>query len=125
MIALALVVAGVRCAVVVAAVMGLANLTTIVLASTASVQRPPLPGANLWPSNHTTAVAAAGLSLLLIFRGSGRLPAALLAFGMTVGIALMLLIRGTHLLSDVLAAALVAGFWAAAGAQWLDAHASS
>ena len=122
---LALVVGGVRCAAVVVGVTGLANLTTVLLASTLSVAREPLPYSDLWPSNHTTAVAAAGLSLLLIFRGRLRYPAALLALGMCVGIALMLLIRGTHLLSDVVAALLVAGFWAAVGAQVLAAHASS
>ena len=122
---LALVVAGVRCAVVVAGVTGLANLTTVVLASTVSIARAPLPAPDLWPSNHTTAVAAAGMALLLIFRGRLRWPAWLLAYGMCVGIALMLLIRGTHLLSDVVAAVLVAGFWAAVGAQLLRAHSSS
>ena len=125
MVVLALVVAGVRCAIVAAGVMALANLTTIALASTLSIQRAPLPGGNLWPSNHTTAVAAAGMALLLIFRGRWRWPAWLLAYGMCVGIALMLLIRGTHLLSDVVAAVLVAGFWAAVGAQVLRAHSSS
>jgi membrane-associated phospholipid phosphatase len=124
-VVLALLVAGPRCAAVAGAAIVLANLTTMLLAATASVRRAPLPDPHLWPSNHTTAVAAAGLALLLIFRGSGRRPAALLAFGMTFAIALMLLIRGTHLLSDVVGAALVAGFWTAAGAQWLDAHASS
>ena len=44
---------------------------------------------------------------------------------MTVGIALMLLIRGTHLFSDVIAAVLVAGFWAVVGAHVAAAHASS
>jgi membrane-associated PAP2 superfamily phosphatase len=122
---LALVVAGVRRAVVVAGVMGLANLTTVLLASTLSVTRPPLPEPDLWPSNHTTAVAAAGLSLVLIFRGRLRWLAALLGLGMCVGIALMLLIRGTHLLSDIVAAVLVCGFWAVLGAQVADAHASS
>ena len=87
--------------------------------------RAPLPYSDLWPSNHTTAVAAAGLSLVLIFRGRLRYPAALLALGMCVGITSMLLIRGTHLLSDVVAALLVAGFWAVVGAQVLAAHASS
>ena len=125
MIVLALVVAGVRSALVVAAVTGLANLTTVALASTISVARAPLPDANLWPSNHTTAVAAAGMALLLIFRGSLRWPAWLLAYGMCVGIALMLLIRGTHLLSDIVAALIVAGFWTAVGAHVLRAHASS
>ena len=81
MIVLALVVAGVRCAIVVAGVMGLANLTTVALASTLSIQRAPLPDGNLWPSNHTTAVAAAGMALLLIFRGRWRWPAWLLAYG--------------------------------------------
>jgi membrane-associated phospholipid phosphatase len=124
-VVLALVVAGVRCAVAVAAVTVIANLTTVALASTVSIERAPLPDAHLWPSNHTTAVAAAGMSLLLIFRGRLRLPAALLAYGMSVGIALMLLIRGTHLFSDLVAAVLVAGFWAAVGAHVLAAHASS
>jgi membrane-associated phospholipid phosphatase len=124
-IVLALVVSGVRCAIVVAGVTGLSNLTTVALASTISIARPPLPDANLWPSNHTTAVAAAGMSLLLIFRGRLRWPAALLAYGMTVGIALMLLIRGTHLFSDLIAAVLVTGFWTAVGAHVLRAHASS
>ena len=113
-----------RRAVVVAGVTVLAT-TTVALASTVSIQRSPLPDANLWPSNHTTAVAAAGMSLLLIFRGRLRWPAALLAYGMTVGIALMLLIRGTHLLSDIVAAVLVGGCWAVLGAQIADAHASS
>ena len=122
---LALVVAGARSAAVVAGVMVLANLTTVLLASTLSIRRAPLPDDDLWPSNHTTAVAAAGMALLLIFRDRLRWPAWLLAYGMCVGIALMLLIRGTHLLSDIVAAVLVAGFWAAVGAQVLRAHASS
>jgi PAP2 superfamily protein len=123
--ALALVVGGVRCALVVAAVIALANLTTVLLAATLSVQRSSLSDPAAWPSNHTTAVGVAGLSLLLIARGRLRPPAALIAAGMGVGIGLMLLIRGTHLLSDIVAALLVAGFWVAVGAQVLDAHRSS
>ena len=124
-IALALAVGGVRCAIVVTGVTGLANLTTVALAATVSVARAPMEDPHLWPSNHTTAVAAAGMSLLLIFRGRLRWPAALLAYGMTVGIALMLLVRGTHLLSDIVGAVLVAAFWTAVGAHFLRAHASS
>jgi membrane-associated phospholipid phosphatase len=116
---------GARCALVVAAVIVLANLTTVLLAHTVSIHRAPLPGSELWPSNHTTAVAAAGLCLPLIFPARGRRLAALLAFGMSAGITLMLIIRGTHLLTDLVAALLVAGFWAVVGAQVLEAHASS
>jgi membrane-associated phospholipid phosphatase len=116
-VVLALLVGGVIRAVVVAAVLVLANVTTTLLAATISVARPPLSDPDLWPSNHTTAVAAAGLCLPLIFSGRLRHPAALLAFGMTSGIALMLIIRGTHLLSDLVGAVLVAGFWAVVGAE--------
>lgn len=116
---------GSRRALVVLGVIGLANLTTVLLSATVSVHRSPLPDSNLWPSNHTTAVAAAALCLPLIFVERWRRPAALLAFGMTAGIALMLIVRGTHLLTDLVGAELVAGFWAVVGAQVLAAQASS
>ncbi|MFL6064790.1 MAG: phosphatase PAP2 family protein, partial [Friedmanniella sp.] len=91
--------------------------TTVVLAHTVSVGRVPFGDPTLWPSNHTTAVAAAGLCLPLILRGRLLLPAAAIAFGMTAAMPLMLLLRGTHLLSDVVAGQLVAGFWAVVAAQ--------
>jgi membrane-associated phospholipid phosphatase len=116
-VVLALLVAGVRRAAIVAAVLALANGTAVLLAANASVARPPLPDPHLWPSNHTTAVAAAGFCLPLIFTGRLRYPAALLAFGMSAGITLMLIIRGTHLLSDLVGAVLVAGLWAVVGAE--------
>jgi membrane-associated phospholipid phosphatase len=116
-VVIALVAGGLRLAALVLGVLLLANLTTLVLNHTVSVARVPFDDPELWPSNHATAVAAAGLCLPLIARGRLQLPAALLAFGMTAGIALMLVARGTHLLSDVVAAQLVAGFWAVLAAQ--------
>ena len=116
-VALALAAGGLRLAALVAGVIVLANLTSIALNVTVSVARVPFGDPELWPSNHTTAVAAAGLCLPLIAWGRLQTPAAVLAFGMTAGIALMLVVRGTHLLSDVVAAQLVAGFWAVLAAQ--------
>ena len=113
-------VGGARQALVVAAIVVLANLTTVLLSETVSVARAPLPDQDLWPSNHTTAVAAAALCLPLIFAGRWARPAALLAFAMTMGITLALLLRGTHFLTDLLAAVLVAGFWVVLVAE-LDA----
>ena len=112
----------------VAGVLVLANLTTVALAATVSVARPPFGDPELWPSNHATVVASAGLCLPLIARGRLRPAAAALAFAMTAAIAVMLLVRGTHLLSDLVAAQLIAGFWAvvaAQGAEWPAAQASS
>ncbi len=116
-VALAFAAGGLRLAALVAGVIVMANLTTIALNVTVSVARVPFGDPELWPSNHTTAVAAAGLCLPLIAWGRLRTPAAVLAFGMTAGIALMLVVKGTHLLSDVVAAQLVAGFWAVLAAQ--------
>jgi hypothetical protein len=121
-VVLALIARGPHVAVLVGGVIVLSNLTTVLLAHTVSVGRVPFPDPTSWPSNHTTAVAAAGLSLLLIARGRLLAPTAVLAFGMTAGLPLMLLVRGTHLLSDLVAAQLVVGFWAllAAQSRWLD-----
>ena len=116
-VALALGVGGVRDALRVGVVLLAANLTTVVLAATVSIPRTLFGDDDLWPSNHTTAVAAAGLCLLLIAPPRLRPLAALLAFGMAAGITLMLLIRGTHYVTDLVAGLLVAGFWAVLAAQ--------
>jgi membrane-associated phospholipid phosphatase len=65
-LALALLFGGLRALLLVGGVLLAANLTTLLLSETVSVQRDGLPGSDLWPSNHTTAVAAAGLSLALV-----------------------------------------------------------
>jgi hypothetical protein len=94
---------------------GGANLTTQALkALVAGGPRPPdMLESATWPSGHMTAATTVALCCVLLAPARLRLPVAVLAAGWIVAIANAILITGSHHPSDVLAAMLVAGGWAA------------
>jgi len=109
-------------ALVVALALLLGNVTTqlaqpaLIEARQVDLTGTPLEGSGSWPSGH--AMAGMLLALLAILVAGPRLRAVTAAVGLVyaLGLGTALVALGGHLPSDVVAAYLVAGAWAAVGA---------
>ena len=100
-------------AAVVAAMLTGANLTTQALQELTAGQRDVFALPLNWPSGHTTAAASLAFGLLLGAPRALRLPVAIVAGALTITMGWAVVVRTTHLPSDVVAAVLVCGIWAA------------
>jgi membrane-associated phospholipid phosphatase len=66
-----------------------------------------------WPSGHETAICSLAVALVLVVPPGRRLVAALAGAGLAAGVALGILLLGTHHPSDLLGAWLVVAGWTA------------
>ena len=90
-----------------------ANVTTQVLQElTAGHRHVLLMPRAYWPSGHTTAVVSVAVALVIAVPPALRVPAAILAVVTTAVMGWAVVVIGTHLPSDVLAAVFVCGVWA-------------
>ena len=97
-----------------------ANSTTQILkVLTAEPRHPLFLPPEAWPSGHTTGFASLALCLVLVVPSRLAAPAAALGAASVLGMGWSLLLLGSHHPSDVLAAVLVAGLWAALAVAWL------
>jgi membrane-associated phospholipid phosphatase len=106
-----------RVALAVAAVMGLAPLTTEILKPLLAHSHVTLYGLQIgaasWPSGHSTAALALALSALLVTPARLRPLVAIIGALFALAIGCFLLILAWHMPSDVLGGYLVATLWAA------------
>lgn len=114
-----------RVALAVAAVMGLAPLTTEILkpllAHRHAIYNGASVGAVSWPSGHATAAVALGLSAMLVAPSRLRPLVAAIGALYAAAIGCFLLILSWHMPSDVLGGYLVAILWAALAVAALQA----
>ena len=126
-IAVALARGRLRHALVATAVLAGAGLTARLLKPLLAAPRPHdlPPGADVieaaWPSGHVTGALALALCLVLVAPGRLRPAAAAAGGAFAAGVALAVLLLGSHWPSDVLGGVLVAGAWTALGLAALKA----
>jgi membrane-associated phospholipid phosphatase len=106
-----------RTAVAVAAVMGLAPLTSETLKPLLAVHHDVVGGTHVspgsWPSGHSTAALALALSAIMVAAPRWRALVAVLGVGFAAFVGIDLLVLVWHMPSDVLGGYLMASLWAA------------